>query len=140
MTLKVIRYKNYGCTINSGKGESVYFTNFYWSFYELNNGEIIDLNLEENLTNEKVTSIHYHFDYSKYKLKSGEFFEYKFGNAKPDTQEIIDEFFDWFESIPPTTDIKKLRTVSQDEEKYIKEFFIKNILDTKGVPTNIIYE
>ena len=118
--------------MDSGKGESSYSTNFYWSFYELSNGEIIDLNLEENLTNKKVTSIHYHFDYSKYKLKTGEIFEYKFGNAKPNTQEMIDEFFDWFESIPTSKKVVNLMDVRDDEKKCIKDFYLKHMIkDTK---------
>lgn len=122
----------------SDNGESSYSTNFYWSFFELNNGKIVDLNLEENLTNEKTTSIHYHFSYSRYKLKSGEFFEYKFGNAKPDTQEMIDEFFDWFNSMPPSKEILNLIDVREDEKKCIKDFHLKHIEPTKGVKTDTV--
>ena len=39
MTLKVIRYKNYGCQIASEDNED----QFHYSFYELNNGKIIEL-------------------------------------------------------------------------------------------------
>jgi|TARA_B110000091_G_scaffold8206_1_gene7953 predicted Fe-Mo cluster-binding NifX family protein len=44
MKLKVIRYKNYGCQMESEDDED----QFYFSFYELNNGEIIELTLIEN--------------------------------------------------------------------------------------------
>ena len=71
MNLKVIRYKNYGCTMSSMPGKDIYDNNFFWSFYELNNGEIIVLNYVENLTNNKVTSNSYEFNYAKHELKSG---------------------------------------------------------------------
>ena len=138
MSLKVIRYKNYGCMIESGESEDPYDNRFFWSFFELSNGEIIDLNFTENLKNGKVSSIDYHFAYTKHELKNGEVIEYKFGNAKPNTKEISDEFFDWFDSLPPAKDIKELSYPSENEEKCVKEFFDKNILETKEVATNIV--
>ena len=138
MNLKVIRYKNYGKTMYGGEKNAVFQDKFYWSFFELNNGEIIDLNFTENLKNGKVSSIDYHFAYTKHELKNGEVIEYKFGNAKPNTKEISDEFFDWFDSLPPAKDIKELSYPSENEEKCVKEFFDKNILETKEVATNIV--
>ena len=41
MKLKVIRYKNYGCQMTSEDGED----KFHFSFYELSNGEVIELML-----------------------------------------------------------------------------------------------
>ena len=138
MPLKVIRYKNYGCTMSSEKDETPYDHNFFWSFFELNNGEIIDLNFTENLKNGKVSSIDYHFGYTKHELINGEFIEYKFGNAKPNTKEISDEFFDWFDSNPPVKDLNFFCSPTKNEEKCVKEFFNKNILKNKEVSTNII--
>ncbi|MAU63055.1 MAG: hypothetical protein CMC38_01705 [Flavobacteriaceae bacterium] len=138
MSLKVIRYKNYGCIMCSEESKDPYDNKFFWSFFELSNGEIIDLNFTENLTNGKVTSIDYFFGYSKTELKTGEIREYKFGNAKPNTREFSNEFFDWFDANPPVKDCKELIWPTKDEEKCVKEFFDKNILKTKEVPTNII--
>jgi len=138
MNLKVIRYKNYGCTMTTLKDKNIYENNFFWSFYELNNGEIISLNFTENLNNAKVSSIDYHFSYTRHELKNGEVIEYKFSNAKPNSKEIFDEFFDYFYSIPPAKDIKELTYPSENEEKCVKEFFNKNILKNKEVSTNII--
>ncbi len=138
VNLKVVRYKNYGCTMESEEDETPYGNKFFWAFFELNNGEIIDLNFTENLKNGKVSSIDYHFAYTKHELKNGEVIEYKFGNAKPNTKEISDEFFDWFDSLPPAKDIKELCCPSENEEKCVKEFFNKNILETKEVATNIV--
>ena len=138
ITLKVIRYKNYGCTITGPQGSRVDEHRFYWSFYELNNGEIIVLHITEYLTNGKATSNDYDFSYAKSELKSGEIIEYKFGNGKPNTKEISDEFFDWFDSNPPVRDLKNNFAPYEDEEKCVKEFFDKNILKTKELQTNIV--
>ena len=78
MTLKVIRYKNYGCQITSEDDED----KFYSSFYELNNGEIIELLLIEYFKDDKLNETQYEFSYTKTELKSGEIRNYKFGNAK----------------------------------------------------------
>ena len=124
--------------MQSEESEDPYDNKFFWSFFELNNGEIIDLNFTENLENDKVWSIDYHFGYTKHELKNGEVIEYKFGNAKPNTKEISDEFFDWFDSNPPVKDLKKFCSPTKNEEKCVKEFFDKNILKTKEVATNIV--
>tara|TARA_B100000989_G_C19330310_1_gene380509 strand:- start:94 stop:516 length:423 start_codon:yes stop_codon:yes gene_type:complete len=138
MPLKVIRYKNYGCVICSEEGKDPYDNKFFWSFFELNNGKIIDLNFKENLTNGKVTSIDYFFGYSNTELKTGEIREYKFGNAKPNTRGLSNEFFNWFNANPPVKLCKELIWPTKDEKKCVKEFFNKNILKTKEVATNIV--
>ena len=138
MSLKVVRYKNYGCMIESGESKDPYDNRFFRSFFELSNGEIIDLNFTENLTNGKVTSIDYFFGNPKAELKTGEIIEYKFGNAKPNTREFSNEFFDWFDANPPIKDCKELIWPTKDEKKCVKEFFDKNILKTKEVATNIV--
>ena len=139
MILKVIRYKNYGCTMEREEDETPYNNKFYWCFFELNNGEIIDLHFTENLTNGKVTSINYDISYSKSELKNGEIRIYKFGNAEPNTKEMSKEFFDWLDASPPVIDLKNNFAPYEDEEKCVKEFFDKHILKTKEVATNIIY-
>ena len=59
MTLKVIRYINYGCTMTSEDDEA----HFYSSFLELNNGEIIELLLFQNKDHKQ-----YDFTYAKTKF------------------------------------------------------------------------
>ena len=139
MPLKVIRYKNYGCMIESEENEDHYDDRFFWSFYELNNGKIIHLEFAENLTNGMVTSVDYFFGYPKSELKSEEIIEYKFGNAEPNTKEMSKEFFDWLDASPPVRDLKNNFAPYENEEKCVKEFFDKNILKTKEVATNIVY-
>ena len=138
MTLKVIRYKNYGCTLTGGGSSDNWEDKFYFSFYELNNGNIIELNLFQSFKEDKLILSQYDFSNTKHELKNGEVIEYKFGNAKPNTKEISDEFFDWFDSLPPAKDIQELSCPSENEEKCVKEFFNKNILETKEVATNIV--
>jgi hypothetical protein len=67
MTLKVIRYKNYGCQLTSEDDKD----KFYFSFFELNNGEIIELLLFQ-VDNEGIIIDQYEFSYTKTNLKSGE--------------------------------------------------------------------
>ena len=138
MNLKVVTFKNYGHTDFSVPSENIYENNFYWSFYRLNNGKIIDLHFVENLTNGKLSSVDYFFGYAKSKLKTGEIRTYKFGNAEPNTKEMFKEFFDWFDAIPPLKDCKDLIWPNKEEEKCVKDFFDKNILKNKEVQTNII--
>ena len=138
MDLKVIRYKNYGCTLTGGGSSDNWEDKFYFSFYELNNGNIIELNLFQSFKENKLILSQYDFSNTKDELKNGEVIEYKFGNAKPNTKEISDEFFDWFDSLPPAKDIQELSCPSENEEKCVKEFFNKNILETKEVATNIV--
>jgi hypothetical protein len=139
MILKVVRYKNYGCTMSGGEKNAVFQHKFYWSFYELNNGEIIVLDYVKNLKNNRVTSNSYEFSYANYELKSGKIINYKFGNAKAiNKKEMHKEFYDWFDSEPPAKDIKELKFPNKNEKKCVKEFFIKNIRKTKEVATDVI--
>lgn len=139
MNLKVIKYKNYGCTMYGGEKNDAFQHKFYWSFYELNNGEIIVLNYVKNLKNNKVTSNSYEFSYANYELKSGKIINYKFGNAKAiNKKEMHKEFYDWLDAEPPAKDIKELKFPDKNEKKCVKEFFIKNIRKTKEVATDVI--
>ena len=138
MVLKVIRYKNYGCTMTGGDSES-YEHRFHFSFYELNNGEIIVLNLIENLESGILIFTDYDFSYTKQVLKSGEIINYKFGKAKAnDGNGMSKEFFDWFESCPPANDLKEHYALYADEEKCVKDFFLKHIELTKDIKTDTI--
>ena len=48
------------------------------------------------------------------------------------------EFFDWFESLPPYSDIKNPTRPSLEEEKCVKEFYEKHIMDKKDQKTDTI--
>lgn len=54
----------------SEESKDPYDNKFFWSFFELSNGKIVDLQFVENLTKGKVTSIDYFFGYAKSELKT----------------------------------------------------------------------
>ena len=134
MNLKVIRYKNYGCQMTSEDDKD----KFYFSFYELSNGEIIELMLFQ-ADNEDVIIDQYEFSYTKMKLKSGKVREYKFGKAKADDNYgMADEFFKWFDSCPTSAEVKDCYIIEEIEEKCVKDFYLKHIEPTKDVKTDTI--
>ena len=111
---------------------------FYFSFYELSNGEIIELMLFQ-ADNEGVIIDQYEFSYTKMKLKSGDIRRYKFGNAKAkDEYGMADEFFKWFDSSPPAVEVKDYYIIEEIEEKCVKDFYLKHIEPTKDVKTDTI--
>ena len=134
MTLKVNRYKNYGCTMTSEDDED----KFYYSFYELNNGEIIEIMLFQSY-NEGVIIDQYEFSYTKMKLKSGENINYKFGNAKANDEEgMSKEFHKWLDSSPPAVDVIDWFALYDEEEKCVKDFYKENVEPIKHIKTDAI--
>jgi len=132
MTLKVIKYKNYGCQLTSEDDKH----KFYFSFFELNNGEIIELLLFQ-VDNEGTIIDQYEFSYTKTNLKSGEIRNYKFGNAKAnDEYGMAEEFFKWFDSYPPGVDVIDSFALYDEEEKCVKDFYLLNIEPIKDIKTN----
>tara|TARA_B100000989_G_scaffold237626_1_gene184524 strand:- start:200 stop:607 length:408 start_codon:yes stop_codon:yes gene_type:complete len=130
MSLKVIRYKNYGHIMSSESGEC----KFYYSFYELNNGKIISLQVFQT---SDITQ--YFFNYTRTKLRSGEIRTYKFGNAKAISEKDMSiEFFEWFDNLPPMKDLIEHQTPEIDEENCINEFYLKHIEKKKDVKTDTI--
>ena len=137
MKLKVVRYKNYGCTFTGPDEESDWENRFYWSFYELNNGKTICLHLTENLFKGKLVEPDFSYSYTKDELKSGKILSYNFGNAKANEGNAMsEEFFDWFESLPPYHQVKnQTYRPSLEEEICVKAFFEENIEKDKKTDT-----
>ena len=109
---------------------------FYFSFYELNNGEIIELMLFQT-DNEGVTIDQYELSYTKMKLKNGEIINYKFGDTKANDEEgMSKEFYKWFDSYPPGVDVIDSFALYDEEEKCVKDFYLKHIEPSKGVKTD----
>ena len=134
MKLKVIRYKNYGCQMESEDDEH----KFYFSFYELNNGEIIELMLFQT-DNEGVTIDQYELSYTKMKLKNGEIINYKFGDTKANDEEgMSKEFYKWFDSSPPAVDVIDWFTLYDEEDKCVKDFYKENVEPIKHLKTDTI--
>ena len=115
-----------------------YEDKFYFSFYELSNGEIIELMLFQS-HNEGMIIDQYEFSYTKMKLKSGEIRNYKFGDAKANDEEgMSKEFYKWFDSSPPAVDVIDWFTLYDEEEKCVKDFYLKYIEPKKDVKTETI--
>jgi hypothetical protein len=139
MKLQIIKYKNYGCTISLGNPTDLYYTKHYYSFYELNNGKIIFLLNLALYEKNKLVDFNYTFDYTKAELKSGAFFNYNFGEAKGDNEKQMNkEFFDYFNAIPMADELKKYCTITNTEEKCVKDFYLKYIEPTKDIKTDTI--
>ncbi len=141
MHLNIIKYKNYGQTMTSpADNESGWENKFYWSFYKLSNGHIINLHYTENWEKDKFIDDDYDYSYTKDELKNGEIISYEFGDAKADDVDAMSkEFFDWFESLPPYSDIKNPTRPSLEEEKCVKEFYKKHLMDKKDEKTDTIF-
>ena len=133
MKLKVIRYKNYGCTMKGPDDNgSDWEYKFYWSFYELNNGKTICLNITENWFKGKLVEPDFSYFYTKYELKNGRILSYNFGPAKAnDANAMSKEFFDWFESILTKEQLKNELSPELTEEKCVRDFFEKNVENKK---------
>ena len=129
MKLKVVKYKNYGQTMTSASdNESDWENKFYWSFYELSNGNIINLHYTENWKENKFIDAEFSYYNTKDQLKNGEIISYDFGDAKAnDIDAMSEEFFDWFESLPPYDEIENPTRPSLEEEICVKAFFEKHI-------------
>ncbi len=105
---------------------------FYFSFYELNNGKIISLQVFQN-----SDTTQYFFNYTRTKLSSGEIRTYKFGNAKAISEkDMSTEFFEWFDNLPPMKDVIEHRTPEIDEEKCVENFYFKHIEKKKDTKTD----
>ena len=101
---------------------------FYWSFYELSNGNIINLHYTENWKKNKFIDAEFSYYNTKDELKNGEIISYEFGDAKAnDIDAMTEEFFDWFESLPPYDEIENPTRPSLEEKKCVKAFFEKHI-------------
>ena len=132
--------------MESEESDDPYDNRFFWCFFELNNGKIIDLFLAENYKNKKIKDIGYEFYYPKEELKTGQIHEYKFGNAKPNTREFSNEFFDWFDNQSPIKNLKenkKLHTFNgggptKEEISIVKSFYDENLFEIRETPTKTI--
>lgn len=148
MKLEVFKYKNYGCMMESEELDNDPYDNrFFFAFFELNNKHTVEIMLIENYKNKKIRNIDYQFYYPKEELKTGKIHEYKFGNAKPNTREFSNEFFDWFDSLSPIKKLKENKKLhnfngggpTKEEVKCVKNFYDKNLFNTREKGTNIVF-
>ena len=120
MNLKVIKYKDYGWTMTGGEETDKIIYRFYWSVYELNNGEVIVQQKIENWEGEKLVKTYFEYTYENYELKNGNKREYDFN----------EDFNTFFDSAPLIKDIKNPIRPTKEEESCIYDFYIKNIIKT----------
>ena len=122
---------------STADNESDWENKFYWSFYELSNGNIINLHYTENWKKNKFIDAEFSYYNTKDQLKNGEIISYEFGDAKAnDVNAMFEEFFGWFDSLPPYNEIENPTRPSLEEEKCVKAFFEKHIeKDTKTSTT-----
>ena len=148
MKLEVLKYKNYGCMMESEELDNDPYDNrFFFAFFELNNKHTVEIMLIENYKNKKIRNIDYQFYYPKEELKTGKIHEYKFGNAKPNTREFSNEFFDWFDNLSPIKKLKENKKLhnfngggpTKEEVKCVKNFYDKNLFNTREKGTNIVF-
>ena len=129
--IKVMKYRNYGNTITGEDG-----TRFYWSFYQLNNQQVIclqyidykdeNLNPDLNFYNEKVYSFKYTF--WEYWEKSNEENE-KFYKKLKKTEDEKNKMLIWKERSVPLYEV---------EVKCVKDFFYKHVVKEKKKKTETI--
>lgn len=148
MKLEVFKYKNYGCMMESEELDNDPYDNrFFFAFFELNNKHTVEIMLIENYKNKKIRNIDYQFYYPKEELKTGKIHEYKFGNAKPNTREFSNEFFDWFDNLSPIKKLKENKKLhnfngggpTKEEVKCVKNFYDKNLFNKREKGTNIVF-
>ena len=128
--IKVVKYRNYGNTITGEDG-----TRFYWSFYQLNNQQVIclqyidykdeNLNPELNFYYEKVYSFKYNF--WEYWEKSNEENK-KFYKNLEKVEDEETKMLIWKERSVP---------LYEDEVKCVKDFFYKHVVKEKTKTINV---
>ena len=125
--MTVIRYKNYGCMLQS-KEDSDSLTKFYWSFYELNNNKTYSLQYIEYFDKNKLVNSDFELSFTEQNLINGNIINYKFGQ----------DFFQWFDNTPSINDVKTNIQPSKKEEDFIIDFYKSNIIQNKDLETEII--
>ena len=120
MGLRIIRYRNYGMAMQAKPNKNNIIThNFYWCFFELSNGAIIDVHYTENYDDNGVDIgddyiISYQEDYS-FNLSFREWFEETFKKPSEPFYEVAGEEYD-----------------------LVKEFYVKNLYNNRKNETGII--
>jgi len=115
MKLKVVRYKNYGLK-NSNTGEIIEHK-FYYSFYELNNGNIIQLQFVQYVGPMTKEEDDYGFYYTNMTLKNGEELSYTFGQ----------DFWEHWDTKPAYHQIENPQHPSKEEEECVRLFFDEHL-------------
>lgn len=122
MSLSIVRYRNYGKAMEAEPNKNNIIThNFYWCFFELSNGAIIDVHYTENYDDNGLDiGDEYIISYQE---------DYSFNLS----------FREWFEGTFKRLKDRPNYKVTDDEFKLIKKFYIKNIYNERDKETQIQY-
>ena len=90
---------------------------FYWSVYELNNGEVIVQQRIEDWEGEKLLKTYFEYNYANHELNSGEKIIYDFDH----------DFNTLFNSSPPFKDVKNPSFPSREEKSCVNDFYNKEV-------------
>jgi len=122
MDLKIVRYRNYGMAMQAERNKNNIITQkFYWCFFELTNGAIIDINYTENYDEDdgKDLGSDYWATYAE---------DYTFDLTFPE----------WFEgTFKRPKDTPNYR-VTDKEFDLVKEFYVKNIYEVRDKKTDAV--
>ena len=121
MNLSIVRYRNYGKAMEAEPNKNNIITqNFYWCFFELSSGIIIDINYTENYDNNgRDLGADYFVDYTE---------DYSFDLTFPE----------WFEGTFKRRNNKSIYEVTDEEFNLVKEFYIKNVYAVRDIETDVI--
>jgi len=119
--LKIIRYRHYGKAMEAEPNKNNIVVNkFYWCFFELSSGVIIDLNYVEDYDEKgKYLGDQYHMGYAE---------DYTFDLTFPE----------WFEGTFKRPKDRPNYRVTDEEFMLIKEFYVNNIYSERDKKTDII--
>ena len=129
--IEVVKYRNYGNTMTGEDG-----TRFYWSFYQLNNHQVICLQYIE-YKDESLTPDLYFYDEKIYKFKY-DFWEY-WGKKNEEN----DKFYKNLKKIKDEETRMSIfrergNPLYKEDVKCVKDFFYKNVKKEKNKKTDII--
>ena len=121
MGLSIVRYRNYGKAMEAEPNKNNIVTqNFYWCFFELSNGAIIDINYTENYDdNGKDLGADYWASYTE---------DYSFDLTFPE----------WFEGTFKRPKDKPIYKVTDEEFNIVKEFYVDNLHSKRDIKTSIV--
>ena len=117
MILKVIKFRDYGWVMTGGEETDKIINRFFWSVYELNNGEVIVQQKIEDWEGEKLLKTYFEYNYANHELNNGEKIIYDFDH----------DFNTLFNSSPPFKDVKNPSFPSKEEKSCVNDFYNKEV-------------
>ena len=125
--LKVVSYRNYGWTMSSG-GKEKERIKFLWSFYQLNNHNVVSLQYTEYPFKENIDpDLNFHL--GKSYLYKDEFWEYweKINIENDKLHKILTEIEDKIEKDIFLEIYELINKPYENEEQCVRDFFYLNI-------------